>query len=82
VSLRAAEAGGGAVLTVEDSGPGMAPERLASAGTPFASGRAGGTGLGLALARQAVEQHGGTLALESGPGRGTLARVTLPAEGR
>jgi signal transduction histidine kinase len=82
VSLRAAEAGSGAVLTVEDSGPGMAPERLASAGTPFASGRTGGTGLGLALARQAVEQHGGTLALESGPGRGTLARVTLPAEGR
>jgi signal transduction histidine kinase len=82
VRLRSAETGGGAVLTVEDSGAGMPPERLATAGTPFATGRAGGTGLGLALARQAVEQHGGTLVLESGPGRGTLARITLPAERR
>jgi signal transduction histidine kinase len=80
VALRAAEADGGAVLTVEDSGTGMSAERLANAGTPFASGRAGGTGLGLSLARQAVEQHGGTLALESGPGRGTRARVILPGE--
>jgi signal transduction histidine kinase len=60
----------------------MAPERLASAGRPFATGRSEGTGLGLALARQAVEQHGGTLALESSPGRGTRARITLPAEAR
>ena len=80
MSLRAAEAGG-PVLTVQDSGAGMVPERLSSAGTPFATGRPGGTGLGLALARQAVEQHGGTLALESGPG-GTLARITLPAVAR
>jgi signal transduction histidine kinase len=81
VALRAAEGAGGAVLMVEDSGAGMTAERLASAGTPFATGRPGGTGLGLALARQAVEQHGGTLALEGGPA-GTRARVTLPREGR
>jgi signal transduction histidine kinase len=78
VALAAAATSAGAVLTVEDSGAGMAPDRLASAGTPFASDRPGGTGLGLALVRQAVEQHGGTLALESHPGRGTVARLILP----
>jgi signal transduction histidine kinase len=79
VELRSGRTPGGVAITVEDSGRGMAPERLATAGTPFATGRSGGTGLGLALARQAIEQHGGTLALESAPGRGTVARVTLPA---
>ena len=44
----------------------MPPQQLASAGTPFSSGRTGGTGLGLALARQAIEQHGGTLTLAYG----------------
>lgn len=65
-------------ITVEDSGSGMDAQRLAAAGTRFSTGRAGGTGLGLALARQAIEQHRGTLVLRSEPGRGTLARVTLP----
>jgi signal transduction histidine kinase len=81
VALRASVTGDGVVLSVEDSGPGMPPERLATAGTPFSTGRTGGTGLGLALARQAVEQHGGTLALDSAAGRGTVARLTLPASG-
>ena len=78
VALRVSAAPSAVELTVEDSGIGMAPDQLASAGTPFASDRQGGTGLGLALARQAAEQHGGTLALESRPGRGTVARLTLP----
>ena len=56
----------------------MPPEQLAQAGTPFSTGRVGGTGLGLALARQAIDQHAGTLTLVSHPGRGTLAQVSLP----
>jgi signal transduction histidine kinase len=69
-------------ITVEDSGVGMDERRLATTGSPFATGRPGGTGLGLALARQAIEQHGGTLTLSSEPGRGTLARLLLPRRGR
>jgi signal transduction histidine kinase len=78
IALRAATSGARAVFTVEDSGPGMPSELLVQAGTPFLTGRSGGTGLGLALCRQAIEQHGGTLELESAAGRGTTARVTLP----
>lgn len=74
-----ADPNGGAVITVEDSGQGIEPARLAAVGTPFVTGRAGGTGLGLALARQAVEQHGGSLELTSSVGHGTVARVRLPA---
>ena len=65
-------------IDVQDSGVGMPAAQLAKAGTPFSTGRAGGTGLGLALARQAIEQHAGTLTLVSQPGRGTLAQVNLP----
>ncbi|KAB2962210.1 MAG: hypothetical protein F9K16_09735, partial [Thermoanaerobaculia bacterium] len=46
-----------------------------------ASGRPGGAGLGLALARRIVVLHGGALALEDRPGGGTVARLALPRGG-
>jgi signal transduction histidine kinase len=64
-----------ATLTVEDDGTGMTPEQIAEAGVPFRSGREGGTGLGLALARGVARQHGGELRLESRPGHGTQATL-------
>lgn len=70
---------GGAVVTIDDSGPGMPPEVLAAPGTPFVTTRPEGTGLGLTLARAAIEQHGGRLRFESTPGRGTRATIELPA---
>jgi signal transduction histidine kinase len=64
----------------EDQGAGIAPEILPRVGEPFFTTKQGGTGLGVAMAQRIVERHGGTLVLESTPGRGTVARVSLPAE--
>ncbi|QFI54074.1 ATP-binding protein [Aeromonas simiae] len=69
-------------LCVSDSGSGIAPEHLAHLSTPFYRGGAArhvpGTGLGLNIARQLCELMGGELQLESTPGVGTRASLTLP----
>ncbi len=71
---------GVALLTVADRGAGMTAEVLAHLGEPFFSTRGDrGSGLGVGICRRIVEEHGGTLTFESAPGRGTTARVRLPA---
>ena len=67
-----------AVLTVADSGRGIAPENLASIFRPFFTTKGQGTGLGLSLARRIVEDHGGRIEVESQPGEGTKFTVRLP----
>ena len=71
-------------FTVEDNGPGIAAENLVRLGRPFEQAAAvmingmKGSGLGLAIANSLVELHGGTLRLQSRPGEGAAALVTLP----
>ncbi|HLE43482.1 MAG TPA: ATP-binding protein, partial [Methylomirabilota bacterium] len=72
--------GGAVEVRVEDSGPGMPPAVLARAFEPFFTTKRDGSGLGLAVARRLLEGAGGRLALESEPGRGTRAVITLPLE--
>jgi heavy metal sensor kinase len=74
---------GEAQLEVEDEGPGIAPEHRERVFDRFfridpARSPNGGAGLGLAIARWAVEAHGGRLELESEPGRGSRFRIVLP----
>jgi signal transduction histidine kinase len=66
-----------AEILITDTGAGMSPEQLEHAATPFVSHRAGGTGLGLAMARGVARQHGGELTLRSAPGRGTTATLSI-----
>jgi signal transduction histidine kinase len=67
-----------ALLTVRDSGPGIAAEVLPRLFTPFASTKPTGTGLGLSLARRIVELHGGQIEGANVPTGGACFRVTLP----
>lgn len=68
----------GVLLEVTDSGRGIAPERLSQVFRPFHTDKPRGLGLGLALVRRTLQRLGGSIELESRPGR-TTARVRLPA---
>ncbi len=70
--------GSAAELEVIDSGPGIAPENLQRVFEAGFSTRPGSPGLGLAVCREVVEQHGGTITVESRPGRGARFLVRLP----
>lgn len=66
-------------VEVEDNGPGMPPEIQAKIFEPFFSTKGSrGTGLGLAVVRKTIEEHGGKLTLDSEVGRGTIFRIQLP----
>jgi two-component system osmolarity sensor histidine kinase EnvZ len=65
-------------VTVDDDGPGIPPERRESVFRPFESDSAGGTGLGLTIARDIVRAHGGEIVLEDSPLGGLRARIRLP----
>jgi signal transduction histidine kinase len=80
IRIEISEAEGAARIAVRDSGRGMSPETLERVGTPFFTTRDEGTGLGVALARAAFAQHGGSLEYESKPGSGTTATAILPTK--
>jgi signal transduction histidine kinase len=81
LELGARRDGSDVVLSVADSGSGIPPEDLARVFEPLytTKPRGRGTGLGLPIVREIVAAHGGTVTLDSAPGRGTAALVRLPA---
>jgi two-component system sensor histidine kinase PilS (NtrC family) len=79
VTVTCEPAGAGALLRVEDDGPGIAPEDLAQIFRPFFTRKPRGTGLGLALVQRIVDAHGGSIGVDSVPGRGAQFTVRLPA---
>ncbi|MFI5288903.1 MAG: ATP-binding protein [Polyangia bacterium] len=79
LTVRAESAEQAIVLSIADTGQGIAPDDLAKIFDPFFTTKQGGTGLGLALTQQIVVEHGGTLAVKSALGRGTTFTVRLPA---
>jgi signal transduction histidine kinase len=66
------------VATIADTGAGMSPADVANAFEPYVSSKETGFGLGLALTRKIVADHGGSVTLDSAPGRGTTATIRLP----
>ncbi len=75
---------GAAIITIEDDGPGIPPERLDDMFEPFVRGEesrsaeTGGAGLGLSIARNVISNHGGTITLENREAGGLRVRVWLP----
>lgn len=71
-------AGDMAIVEVEDTGPGIAPERLANLFDAFKSTKPNGMGLGLPICRTIAESHGGGIAARNGDNGGAVFCVTLP----
>ncbi len=67
------------VLRFEDDGPGLPPEIADRVFDPFTTaGRPEGTGLGLSIVKQIADEHGGSVTVESAPGKGTRFEFKIP----
>lgn len=80
IRLGAEERNGNILFRVEDTGKGMTEEEQLLMFDPFFTTKKTGTGLGLAVVQQIVEQHSGRIDVLSKPGQGTHIEVVLPRE--
>ncbi|MGH7033099.1 MAG: sensor histidine kinase, partial [Stellaceae bacterium] len=64
-------------MVIADNGPGIPAENLAKVFEPLFSTKSFGTGLGLPVVKQIIEQHGGSIAIASEPGKGTRVTIKL-----
>lgn len=80
-----ARADGGGALVVDDNGPGIEPEHLSRLSERFyrvdksRSRQTGGTGLGLSIVKHTMQRHGGSLEIQSQPGKGASFRLCFAA---
>ena len=85
IKVTAMRGADGVVIAVSDNGPGISAQQREHIFDRFVRGEAGltqrvsGSGLGLAISKSLVELHGGSLDLDSAPGRGSTFRIVLPA---
>lgn len=78
VAVRRAASGDGVEIHVDDDGPGVPEDVRASIFDPFFTTKQRGTGLGLAVTREIIEAHGGTIGCEPRAPHGTRFRIALP----
>jgi len=79
LTIQAVPEPGHVVLSLIDTGKGMAPEVLAKVFRPFFSTKPGGTGLGMPTTKKIILAHGGSIDVQSEMGRGTKFTIRLPA---
>ena len=78
VKVGAEKFGDQLLLTVQDTGPGIPPEKLGDIFDPYFTTKTDGSGLGLWIAHQIAMAHGGDLGAENAPGGGAVFTLTLP----
>jgi len=77
LSIRAQKLGNKVLISVRDNGAGMAENLLDQVFVPFFSTKEGGSGIGLSLARQIMNNHEGSILLQSAPGEGTVVSLVF-----
>ena len=79
IALAARPDGGQVLIGIEDNGPGMTETQIKNVFTLFYSSKSRtGTGLGLFITKKVIQQHGGSISVDSAPGRGARFRIRLP----
>jgi signal transduction histidine kinase len=79
--LRVSDCDGQVMIEVIDTGPGIPPDVLEKIFQPYWTDKEGGSGLGLPTARRIICEHGGSMRVDSEPGKGTRMFITLPKDG-
>jgi signal transduction histidine kinase len=80
ITLKTRRVDGTAEVAVIDRGPGIDPKIREQIFNPFFTTKSNGVGLGLAIVSKIVDEHGGRMAVESEPGKGSIFRVFLPIQ--
>jgi PAS domain S-box-containing protein len=68
------------LISVQDQGIGIPAERIKRLGEPYFTSKEKGTGLGLTICHRIIETHGGSMSIQSEPGKGTLVEIHLPVD--
>jgi len=80
VTVKTRAEGRSAQIAVIDRGTGITPEQMKDIFNPFFTTKPEGVGLGLAIVSKIVDEHGGKIAVESEPGKGSIFLVSLPMD--
>ena len=78
IAIRCGKRNGYSYISISDTGAGISDENMGKVFEPYYSTKKFGIGLGLAISKRFVEEHGGTISVESGIGKGTTMEVRIP----
>ena len=81
LTLAASKSSGNILITVTDTGTGIAPENRLRIFEPYSTPKPKGSGLGLAITRRIIDAHGGTITVFSEAGQGCRFLISLPING-
>jgi two-component system, NtrC family, nitrogen regulation sensor histidine kinase NtrY len=81
IQLKAFYADGFAIIQIEDDGPGISGDIIEDIFVPFYTTKKSGSGIGLSLSKQIMQNHDGTISVNSRPGKGAIFNLRFPGYG-